>query len=122
MKIEMPCIVCPMSCHIEIEEDENGNITSIKGNHCLRGKHYVLKELTHPERILTSTVKINNALYPRCPVMTSSFVPKEKMLDLMKIIKDIEVNAPVLINEIILKDIDGLNVDIIATRTLEKVR
>ncbi len=120
--LEMPCIVCPMSCHIEVIQNETGKIISVKNNHCPKGDAYVRKELTHPMRLLTSTVEIEHALYRRCPVMTSSEIPKEKMFDVMNELKKIKISAPIMMNEVILKNVCELNVDIIATRHLERVK
>jgi len=119
MNKEMICIVCPMSCHLEVELDDKGAVLNVSGNSCPRGDVYARKELTNPTRMLTSTVKIKGAMYDRLPVITSTDIPKGKMFDVMKAIANIEVQAPVLINQIILKDVCGLGVDIKGSRTME---
>jgi CxxC motif-containing protein len=121
-KIQMPCIVCPMSCQINVVTNAKNEILSISGNNCPKGNHYVRNELLHPVRLLTSTVAINNALYKRCPVMTSNEIPKDKMFDVMEIIKTIEIDAPINIGTVIVKNVCDLNVDVVVTRSLEKVR
>lgn len=121
MKKEMICIICPMSCHLEIEQDDKGAVVSVSGNSCPRGEVYAHKELTNPTRILTSTVKIHHALYQRLPVMTSSDIPKGRMFDVMKAIASVEVEAPVHINQVLVKNVCDLNIDIIATRSMDKL-
>ena len=120
-KHEMICIVCPMSCRLEIDLDDQGQILNVSGNACNRGDVYARKELTNPTRMLTSTVKISGAMYERLPVITSADIPKGKMFDVMKALAHVEVVAPIKINEVIIKDVCGLGVDIIASRSMERV-
>lgn len=119
---EMICIVCPMSCNLEIIQAENGDILEVKRNACNRGDVYARKELTNPTRMLTSTVKITGALYERLPVITSADIPKGKMFEIMKALAHVEVNAPIKINEVIIKDVCGLGVDIVASRSMERIK
>lgn len=118
---EMACIVCPMSCHLKIELNEKNEVLSITGNTCERGKNYAQNELTHPMRMLTSTVKLKNAIYCRLPVITSKEIPKEKVFDVIKEINQIEVTAPIKINDKLIENVCGLGVDIIASRSIERV-
>ena len=78
---ELICIVCPKGCHLKVDE-ENG--CSVTGNSCPRGAEYGKMELTHPTRVVTSTVRCQGGLYPRCPVKTDRAVPKELVFDVMK--------------------------------------
>ena len=66
MEKEMICIVCPVGCHISV----NTETYEVRGNACPRGAVYGKEELTAPKRVVTSTVKIKNALDKRCPVKT----------------------------------------------------
>jgi CxxC motif-containing protein len=120
-KIEMICIVCPMSCHLEVEQNDDGSILSVTGNSCNRGDGYARKELTNPTRMLTSTIKITGAIYNRLPVITSSDIPKGKLFEVMKALASIEVTAPVKMNDVIVTNICDLGIDIIASRSMEKV-
>jgi len=120
-KHEMICIVCPMSCRLEIDMDDAGTIMNVTGNACNRGDTYARKELTNPTRMLTSTVKISGAIYDRLPVITSSDIPKGMMFEVMKALADIEVVAPVKMDDIIIKDVCGLGIDIIASRSMERI-
>ena len=51
----LTCIGCPLGCAITVTMD-GGNVVSITGNTCKRGSDYAAKEVTHPTRIVTSTV------------------------------------------------------------------
>lgn len=119
-KKEMDCIVCPMSCHIEVTLDESENITIISGNTCKRGESYARSELTNPVRMLTSTVKLLGGMYKRLPVITSGNIPKNMIYPVMNEINKVSVCAPIKINSVIIKNVCGLNIDIVASRSIEK--
>lgn len=114
---EIICIVCPKGCHIQYDEntDEFSNFI------CKRGPEYAKKELTNPTRILTTTVEIDNAIVSRLPVVTSKDIPKTMMFDCIKALSDVKVCAPIKVGDVIVENILGLDVDIVATKTIEKV-
>jgi len=112
------CIMCPLGCTVTVKADDSGNIFEIIGSRCLKGEKYIRDEFSAPKRVLTSTVAIEGAKFDRLPVRTSDLVPKDKLFDLMKEIQKIKAKAPVNIGDVILKNIRGLGVDIIATRDL----
>ncbi|MEG0546672.1 MAG: DUF1667 domain-containing protein [Oscillospiraceae bacterium] len=114
-KREMICVSCPIGCPITVVFDDCENITSISGNTCKRGDAYARAECTHPERMLTSTVKVEGGRLPVVSIKTSSPVPKERLFDCMKEVNKVDVKAPVKIGDVIIKDILGLGVDIVAT-------
>jgi len=114
MKRELICITCPRGCHLVV--DENMNVT---GNFCPRGKVYAINELTHPVRVVTSTVRIINAKYPRVSVKTDKPIPKEKIFDVMNEINKVVVKAPVAIGDIVIKNVLGLDANIVITKTIK---
>ena len=110
------CIVCPKGCHLHIDDDLN-----VSGNSCLRGEIYGKNEATNPMRNLTSTVKLSGSVnLNRLPVKTSNDIPKGKMFEVMKELTNIEAKVPVVAGDVIVKNILGLNVDVIATRTVKR--
>lgn len=114
MKKSLVCVSCPLGCPIEVEM-ENGEVISVTGNTCKRGELYARTEMTHPVRSLTSTVKVEGGVHPVVPVKSASPVPKEKMLDCMKVINSVTVKAPVKIGDVVITDILGTGVNIVAT-------
>lgn len=118
---ELVCITCPMSCHIQVEIDERNQIKRVMGNSCPRGEKYVRKELTHPERMLTSTVRIEGGIYPMLPVMTDRTIPKDKIYDVMNEIKKIRIQAPVKYRDLIIENVCGTGANIIASRNMDKL-
>ncbi len=115
---DLICIGCPMGCmlHVEFEKEMIG---SISGNLCKIGAAYAAKEVTSPARTVTSTVKVNNGLSLLVPVKTSMEIPKDKIMDCMAAIKSCRVTAPVLIGDVILKNVAGTDASIIATGNVE---
>ncbi|MEG1782759.1 MAG: DUF1667 domain-containing protein, partial [Oscillospiraceae bacterium] len=59
-----------------------------------------------------------NALHSRLPVKTSGSVPKGDMAGVMAALKGVCVKSKVEIGEVIIKNVCGTGVDIIATRSL----
>ena len=114
MKKNLICVSCPLGCPIEVEI-ENGEVVSVTGNTCKRGDAYARAEITNPVRSLTTSVKVENGLHPVVPVKSSGPVPKDKMFDCMKEINSVTVKAPVKIGDIVIENILGLGVDIVAT-------
>ena len=114
MEKEMMCIVCPVGCHISV----NTETCEVKGNACPRGAVYGKEELTAPKRVVTSTVKIKNALDHRCPVKTETAIPKELNFKLMEELKKIELTAPVKRGDIVLENIFNTGVNVVVTKDM----
>ena len=112
------CIVCPVSCTIEVSRDKDGYKTS--GNQCRRGERYAIAEHTEPVRMVTTTVVIKNAALPRLPVISEREIPKAKMKECLQVLYGIEAEAPVVCGDVVLENICGTGVNILAARTLGK--
>jgi CxxC motif-containing protein len=119
-KREIICIGCPVGCPLEVEV-ENGVVTKVTGNTCKRGETYAEKECTNPTRIVTSTVVVEGGLEAVVPVKTERDVPKGKIFECMRALKSVSVKAPVHIGDVIVKDIVGTGVDIVATKEVPKI-
>ena len=103
------CIGCPLGCEL-CAVLERGEVISVTGNTCKRGDAYARKELVSPERTVTSTVKMSDGRM--LPVRTKTDIPKAKVL------KHVVVEAPVETGQIIVQDIAGTNVPVIATKKM----
>ncbi len=114
-KREMVCVSCPMGCAITIELDDNNEVISVTGNTCPRGDKYARQECTHPERMLTSTVKVEGGRLPVVPVKSASPIPKEMLFDAMKEVNKVTLKAPVTFGDVAVKDILGTGIDIVVT-------
>lgn len=118
MKKKYICIVCPNSCRLTVEERDGGLI--VTGNACPRGEAYGKKEFGDPERMLTSTVRIEGALHPMLPVVGSREIPKSKIIECLRVVYGVCVAAPVRCGDVIIKDICGTGADLLASRSMGK--
>ena len=112
---ELICITCPRGCHLQV--DENLNVT---GNMCPRGAMYAKAELTHPVRMVTSSVNVHSKVESRLPVKTKDPIPKELIFKVMEEIEKTSVTAPIRIGDVVIKDVLGTGVDIVATKNIER--
>ncbi|MEG0329763.1 MAG: DUF1667 domain-containing protein [Longicatena sp.] len=120
MKIELDCIVCPMSCRLEVTMNEKNEIEQVSGNSCVRGDVFARQESVCPMRKVSTTIRIKGTNHPLLPVITSQSVPKVKIFDIMKACKTLEVVAPISANQIIVKNIAGTEANLIASRSYQK--
>lgn len=112
---EMVCVSCPIGCAITVELDDNNEVISVTGNTCPRGDKYARQECTHPERMLTSTVKVEGGKLSVVPVKSATPIPKEMLFDAMKEVNKITLKAPVQIGDVVIENILGTGVNIVAT-------
>lgn len=118
---ELTCIGCPLGCAVAVETGEGGQIGRITGNTCRRGEDYARKEVTNPTRIVTSTVKVEGGTWHMVSVKTRSDIPKHKISACVEGLKGICVKAPVHMGDIIVENIAGTGVDMVATKEVEAV-
>ena len=116
---KLTCIMCPLGCEVTVKADESGRIIEVIGSKCAKGEKYAQAEYMAPMRVLTTTVAIEGAEIRRLPVRTSDYIPKAKIFDCMKEIGKIKVKAPVKIGDVVIENMLGLSVDVIATRDLK---
>ena len=64
MSRRITCIQCPMGCVMNVGFAENGEVTSVEGNSCGRGKKYAQAEATNPVRTVCGTVCAAGCLEP----------------------------------------------------------
>lgn len=107
-----------MGCALTVTID-GGKIT-VAGNGCPRGAVYGEKEVTHPTRTVTSTVRVEGGEINRLSVKTESDIPKESIFAVMEEIKNKTVKAPVTLGETVIGNAAGTGVDVIATKTVER--
>lgn len=112
------CILCPIGCNITINKNKK---KIIEGAKCDKGMEYSRNEMLNPMRILTTSVIVKNGIIPLVSVKTNKPIPKNKIFEIIKIIKNTKVNAPIQIGDIIIKNILETGSDIIATKTVKKI-
>lgn len=113
------CIGCPLGCRLEVEAD-GPDIVEVRGFSCKIGKTFAIQEHTAPTRMVATSVRVKNGLWARLPVKTQAPVPKEKVSEIAQALHRIEVEAPVKRGDVILADVSGTGVDVIATRDMAR--
>ena len=108
---ELTCIGCPMGCQLRATL-EDGVVTAVTGN------TYARKECVHPERTVTGTVRVLGGLLPVVPVRTQGEVPKEKVLEVARALHHAAVPAPVQAGQVVLADVCGTGVAVVATKNI----
>ena len=113
MKKTVTCIICPRGCSVTVDT----STSSAAGNFCKRGAEYAIQECTAPMRTVTSTIKVANRTDSRICVKTKTPIPKSAICDIMDLIHETSVSAPVSIGDVIVPDIFGT--EIVATSDIE---
>ncbi|MBA5850825.1 DUF1667 domain-containing protein [Clostridium sp. cel8] len=116
---ELTCIGCPMGCQLLVKLDGD-KVIEVTGNTCKKGEIYAQKECTNPTRIVTSSVYVKNGEIDVVPVKTEKDIPKGKIFDCIKALKGVVVEAPINIGDVVVENILGTGVNIIATRKIER--
>jgi len=119
MERRLICINCPRGCELIVETDDtSGAFISVEGSACIRGSSFALAEINRPERMMTSVVSIKGAKNCMLPVISRRPLPKAKIVEAVRAMRAITVDAPVHEGDIIARDIVGTGVDVIAARSL----
>ena len=100
---------------------DRNNIKSIDNSQCKRGEEYARSEYLFPLRTLTSTIKVINGTDPVVSIRSDKPIPKAKIMACMEIIKMIEIKAPINRYDILIHDIAGTGVDIVATTSIKSI-
>lgn len=118
-KIEKTCIICPIGCNLIIEKDPESKAGyRVSGNKCNRGLQYAIEEMINPTRILTSTVKIRGVSNKMLPVRTDRAIPKDKLFQVMDVLKELEVELPIKAGDLIIENISNTNANLIASKSI----
>lgn len=115
MKKELVCIQCPVGCRMTAQEEDG--TWQIAGNACKRGAAYALEECTAPRRIVTCLVRVEGAAQP-LSVKTDGGVPKAQMFACINAIKELKLRVPVEIGQVLIPDVLGTGVAVIATKSV----
>lgn len=110
--LEVSCVVCPVSCLITVTGTA-GEVQDIKNCGCKKGREYATNEFLAPKRMLTSLVKAKDYKTPVISVRTSAPIPKEKVFEVMDVIRGIEVAPPYAIGKIVVRDVLGTGSDLV---------
>ena len=112
------CIGCPLGCTLTAAPAAHG--WDVSGYTCKRGLEYALKELTSPERTVTSTVRVTGGAARVTSVRTAGDVPKDAIFRVMEAINALTVPAPIAIGDMLCENIAGTGVALTATKAVKK--
>ncbi len=116
---KMICITCPLGCTLEVTH-EGETVLEVDGNTCPRGLKYVEEELTDPRRMVATTVRVKEGFHPLVPVYTKSPFPKPRIFELLAALRELEVEAPVKIQQVVLENALDTGIDVIASRDMPR--
>ena len=117
MKKELICINCPLGCRMTAEIQDN-IVISVEGNTCNRGKEYAAQEAILPMRVLTGNMRAAGCIKP-FSVKSDGAVPKSQLLACADQLRLIRPEAPIRRGQVIIENILGTGVNIIATQDFE---
>lgn len=112
------CIGCPVGCLITVDKNNDGSLV-ITGNTCKKGEQYARNEVTAPKRTVTSIMKVEGSIGKVVSVKTKEEIPKNKIWECMEEINKGIVKVPVKAGDILIKDVAGTGVDVVATTNME---
>ena len=118
---KMICISCPKGCSLEVTHDGSALI-KVDGESCKQGVDYAEREISDPRRMVASTVRVKNGFHPLVPVYTFAPVPKAMIQNVLKELRKVELPAPVKGGSVVIEDILGTGVNVIASRDMPAVK
>ena len=114
------CVSCPKGCTLDVTVDGK-TIVKVNGESCKRGLDYAEAEIKDPRRMIASTVKVKNGFHPLVPVYSFSPVPKPMIKEVLEKLREVELTAPVKQGTVVLENVLGTGVNIIASRDMPAV-
>lgn len=124
MKTELTCIICPNSCQLEIEIEQNASgfpsVQAVGGALCPKGAAYAKQEILNPCRTISTSVAILHGECPLASVRLTHPIPKDRIFDAIEEIKTCVLEAPVSAGTILIHRILGYNSDVIITKTIQR--
>lgn len=122
--LQFNCTTCPYECllTVEVERNADGNVAevrSVTGNSCPRGNKFAHQELTCPMRVLTTTVAVSCGDEALLPVRTAEAIPLALHAQAMALIRGLVVNAPIRMGDVVLEDLLGTNIDLVASMDID---
>ncbi len=111
------CVSCPLGCALTVTCDGNA-VRRVEGNTCPRGRSYAETEVRNPRRVFASTIRVRGGRLPVCPVRSQKPAPRDRLFDIARAVAALEVDAPIAIGQVLLPNVCGTDVDIVASRNL----
>jgi CxxC motif-containing protein len=113
----LTCVLCPVGCELEVRKDEAGEL-DVQGNQCDKGVPFAVEEILHPKRNLATSVPVRGTEATMVSVRLSDRVPREMIFPVLAEIAKLRPEVPVRRGQVLITDVLGTGVDVIATRTV----
>jgi len=113
----LTCVLCPVGCELEVRKDEAGEL-DVQGNQCDKGLPFAVEEILHPKRNLATSVPVRGTEAKMVSVRLSDRVPREMIFPVLAEIAKLRPGVPVRRGQVLITDVLGTGVDVIATRTV----
>ena len=110
------CINCPVGCRMEVTH-EGEKVLSVQGNTCKRGDAYARQECVAPERMVTAVAPVRDRDVP-VSLKTRTPIPKRLIADCMRAVMEKPFEAPIAAGDVLIPDVCGTGVDVIATKSV----
>jgi len=117
----LTCVLCPAGCELEVATDAAGGL-DVRGNQCEKGVPFAVEEVLRPKRNLATSVPVRGMADRMVSVRLSGPVPREMIFPILAEIGTIRPDAPVRRGQVLIADVLGTGVDVIATRTQDGVK
>lgn len=113
----LTCVLCPVGCELEVSKDAAGEVQVI-GNQCDKGAPFALEEVLRPKRNLATSVPIGGTAARMVSVRLTGSVPRDLVFPILAEIAKLRPPAPVRRGQVLIANVLGSGVDVIATRTV----
>jgi CxxC motif-containing protein len=113
----LTCVLCPVGCELEVSRGESSDVQVI-GNQCDKGIPFAVEEVLHPKRNLATSVPVRGTAATMVSVRLSGRVPRDMIFPILAEIARLRPEAPVRRGQVLIADVLGTGVDVIATRTV----
>ncbi|HDT14046.1 MAG TPA: DUF1667 domain-containing protein [Candidatus Aminicenantes bacterium] len=139
----LTCVLCPVGCELEVrrtsadEADAAGSGTGktrktgpgeprgsgtagleVRGNQCEKGVPFAVEEVLRPKRNLATSVPVKGTAAIMVSVRLSATVPREMIFPILAEIAKLRPETPVRRGQVLIANVLGTGVDVVATRTL----
>ncbi|GFP25440.1 MAG: hypothetical protein DDT20_00364 [Firmicutes bacterium] len=111
------CITCPVGCRLEVTH-EGKTIVKVEGDECKKGIDYAETELSDPQRMVFTVVRVKDGLHPVVPVRSTEPVPKAKIFPILRRLREVELEAPVEMHQVVLANAEGTGIGVVTSRPL----
>ena len=113
----LTCVLCPVGCELEVARDAAGEL-EVKRNQCDKGGPFAVEEILRPKRNLATSVPIKGSAAKMVSVRLSGPVARDMIFPILAEIARLRPEAPVRRGQVLIGNVLGTGVDVIATRTV----